>query len=1133
MPAGQVIGRVSVKVLPDTDDFRRQAQNALDKIEKTLKLEVPTTIDMSGASKGYLEELKKINARNRASDARKIRFYTMISTDGMNEAVRKAVRQLQDRAKSNKVKFQVDDLDTAKVKIELDLDQAARDHGKRQLDDWADDVSPVKVRIEPDLSAIGSRLTSARLAVLTRPRTVSIIPELNNAAVAKVATALAALSGARVLNNMFKRLGDTLKNLDKTVPIIGSLATAVAGLAGWGLTAASNLFALSQSLAQIGPLALLLPGLLGGMAVGLGVTIAAFKDFNKVLPEVKQQLSRLQDTISENFWKHAAEPIREMVDELLPEFSAGVAKTATQLGQFFGSFATSLKGALNPALTQMFDDLSKSIDIATTGTGAFANIIAVLGKVGTSYLPQLAQWFVDISTRFSDFLSAAESDGRLKGWIDQGLVQLKALGSVLYNLGGIFAGVARAAEEAGGSTLTMLASTLESIHKTVDSPGFQRGLVDVFRAAHEAMSNIADKAGPAVKNLFIELGQLLTDVLPQVGEIIGTALDAVASALAQPAITEGVKAVFDGIQTAVEALAPAMAPLGQALGALMQVIGTFAAMLGPLVAAALVPLSNILVAIAPHVQTLIQLLGGALTQVVQQLAPIITGLANSISGGLGGGISGATPLLNSLKEGFTGLMSAVGPLVAAIGQGLAAILPPLVMLLGQVLAAVMPLVTTLVTALTPIFPILGEAIGQVVSALQPFIAKVLEIVSAVLTPLIEMLSPIIQEYLPKLSDAITRVVEALQPFLDALLAVVNFLMPILVPILEFIISLLLDSLVNAINGVGLVLEGLVEIFQGAWDLIVGILKIAWGLIVGIFTGNFDTLVSGWNQFWSGLWTFLKGIWDTIIGALEVFFNVGILGAAGKMFKALKAAWTAGWTAIKTFVTGLWNTLKGLWSSFGSSLGSLGSSMMSSLRGLISSGWNAVKGVFTSAWNALKSAVTTGVSNCISVVRQLPGKAKDALSNLGSTLVSAGKSLIQGFINGIKSMFGSVKSKLGDLTSSLTSWKGPESLDRVLLVDAGKLVINGFIKGLESRYDAVKKSLRGLTEDVASTSFEAPTIGAVRAAAGVASTLSSALSATASEGGGVTKVLNYYAAEGSSISAEEDLFAAANRARMGW
>jgi hypothetical protein len=54
--------------------------------------------------------------------------------------------------------------------------------------------------------------------------------------------------------------------------------------------------------------------------------------------------------------------------------------------------------------------------------------------------------------------------------------------------------------------------------------------------------------------------------------------------------------------------------------------------------------------------------------------------------------------------------------------------------------------------------------------------------------------------------------------------------------------------------------------------------------------------------------------------------------------------------------------------------------------------------------------------------------------------------------------------------------------------------------------------------------------ASRLGARLAGTLTDALSGE----GHVTKVLNYYAAPGPSISAEDDLFTAAGRARMvGW
>ncbi|MFD7738060.1 hypothetical protein [Kitasatospora sp. NPDC059800] len=1074
-----------MRVLPDTDDFRAKAQVQLDRIEKQLKVTVAAKIDTAGLQRDLLTQIREINARNKTTDARKVRFYTAISTTGMSRAVQQAARDLQQLARDKQITFRADDVEVT-GDIKLELDQANLDKIKRDLEHWRDKISPLKVEVKLDIANGTGAAVSARLQVLTRPRTVPILPELDNGAVARVATALAALSGARVLNSMFERLTDTLKNLDRTVPVIGSLALAIAGLAGWGISAASNLAALSASLAQIGAASLLLPGLLGGMAVGLGVTVAAFKDFNKVLPEVKGQLSGLQDTISSAFWAKAAQPIRELVDGLLPKFTAGVAKTADQLGGFFAGFATALQGSLDPALDQMFVDLAGSIDIATGGTAAFANIIAVLGKVGTSYLPALAGWFVSISERFSAFLTASEGDGRLKGWIDGGIQSLKDLGSVLAHTGGILAGVARAAEAAGGSSLGMLADTLARIHATVDSPGFQAGLTGVFRAAHEAMSQIATQSGPAVKQFFTEFAALAETILPQVGQTIGTALGAVASALAQPAVTQGVTAMFSGLQAAVSALAPAMAPAGQALGALMQVIGAFAAMLGPLVAAALVPLSGAFSALAPAVIPIIGLLGGALTGAIQQLAPYIAQLV---------------PI--------------VGELLGGAFQALSAVLPVASALFGQILAAVAPLIEQFASGLGPILAVVAQAWVTIMTALQPVIAVLLQLLTAILTPLIGVFQSIIADCLPPLAEAFAGLAEATKPLLEALLGIVNFLMPVLAPAIEFVAKVLVDVLITAINAVE-------NIFRGTVDVIMGI----WNIFAGLFTGD-------WGQMWEGVKQLFLGIWELIKGAFEAALVIGMGGILKGGMALIKGGWEAAWGAIKAFGEGIWNAIKGGGQFFISGLKGFIDDGLQWIKSLWESAWNGIGNFCSTAWGRIGEAVKSGVSTAVETIKSLPGKAVEALGNIGSTLLDAGKKLIEGLINGIKSKFDSVKSTLSDLTSKLTDWKGPEPVDRVLLTGAGQTVIDGFIRGLESRYGAVRQSLKGLTEDVADTEFHSPTIGQLRAARGVYASTASAF-ARSSTGSGVTKVLNYYAAPGTSLSSEEDLFAASGRARMvGW
>lgn len=111
----------------------------------------------------------------------------------------------------------------------------------------------------------------------------------------------------------------------------------------------------------------------------------------------------------------------------------------------------------------------------------------------------------------------------------------------------------------------------------------------------------------------------------------------------------------------------------------------------------------------------------------------------------------------------------------------------------------------------------------------------------------------------------------------------------------------------------------------------------------------------------------------------------------------------------------------------------------------------------------------GLRNRMGVVmgwfRSIRGKVTGPFHAAGTWLWNAGSSIISGFINGIKSKFGDVKATLGSLTSKLTSWKGPESLDKVILKGAGQLVIGGFAEGLESQYGRVRKSLGDFTRDM--------------------------------------------------------------------
>lgn len=993
----KVIGKVAIKVVPDTSDFKRDLRADLKKIEKTLD---------------------------------------------------------------------------ARIQVRVELHKASLQKVQKELQHWARKISPLKISVVPNLQNGVSAYISARLKFLTRPRFATIIPRLDNGAYMRVLTLLSALSGARSLSNIFENVWDSLKNLDKAIPIIAGLSLSIVGLAGYALTAMGNIFALTQSIVEIGPAALLLPGIFGGLAIGIGASIAVLKDFNKVLPEVKSAFQDLQNQMSAVFWKQAAEPIRELVSSVMPQLIQSLRATSVALGKWFGSFADSVRTVIGPILQSTFSDLNQSINIAAGYTDHFVGILAKLGVIGAGYLPRLATWFGEISKRFDGWLGKVQADGRLVNWVETALFQFHELGRALGNLGGVLHGLAQAAQLGGGSGLTMFADTLQRIETTVKGPVFQSVLVGTLRAAHDAMSQIASTSGPSVSKFFETLGRTLTTVFPIVGDTIGTAFKAVFSALSQPEVSGGLVKMFQGIQQGVNGLAPAMAPLGKMLGSLMEIIGALAANLGPI-------LGKAISAIAP---------------VIQAIAGPLIGIINNLGSGVGA-------IMGQLAGPMKSAAPAIGGLFAAIGEAI----KPVVKFLVELGAAVIPMVIgalkTIAERLTPVFKIIGQ--------------------------------------------------------------LVTFIAPIAKFIITTVIGVIVDTIVTLIKGISNFITGIKSIFTGISTIIQG------------FKEN------SWNKIWTGIKEVFMGVWNVIVGAFQIFISVGMIGVIRKGLAVLKGLWSGTWNAIKTVVEVLWESIKARWTAFITGIRTGATTFLSGIKTLFKTvwddiklavglAWEAIKLVFTSQLNGIKTIFTVtfnfirnflsrawegikfifvsqfspirnavtliwdtvrnvfsrGVSSALNLVKSMPGKIKGFFADAGKWLLDAGRKIIDGLVQGIKSAFHKVKEVLSDLTKSLPDWKGPPSYDKVLLVGAGQSIIDGFITGLESRYSMVRRSLKSLSEDVAGTPFELASV-----TGGNASRLAAAISAAGGSGTTNQRTLNYYAAPGNSLDSEEDLFAAASRARM--
>lgn len=82
-------------------------------------------------------------------------------------------------------------------------------------------------------------------------------------------------------------------------------------------------------------------------------------------------------------------------------------------------------------------------------------------------------------------------------------------------------------------------------------------------------------------------------------------------------------------------------------------------------------------------------------------------------------------------------------------------------------------------------------------------------------------------------------------------------------------------------------------------------------------------------------------------------------------------------------------------------------------GFISAGRDAGRAIASFA-----NDVRTNIGNAIGFIAALPGRAASALGNLGGTLYSSGRDLIQGFINGIRDMVRNVSRAVGDVMATV-------------------------------------------------------------------------------------------------------------------
>lgn len=714
------------------------------------------------------------------------------------------------------------------------------------------------------------------------------------------------------------------------------------------------------------------------------------------------------------------------VKQISADALKAVKGTAYGLDEASTAAASAFAAGIKPGkdMTRYLTLVADSAQIAGVGMGEMGAIfgkVATNGRVSAEEMNQIADRGIPIYKKLADHYGVTADE--LRKMVAAGKVDL--------------AGFLAAMEDTVGGAGKVMADTT-------------RGQFANFMAAINRLGEVAvSPVFPAVKKALFEMTVAVDNVtaaiapaVQRLAEWLGPRLEAVLDGLGEK-LTGGLK---DKLGAAAETAEAGMAKLSEGLSRIRT------SEIGQKITGAL---STLPAQIGPALAPIAQGLGSFLSSVMQTAGPALSQLGDMLTSTLGPALSQAAPLIGQLVTSLSPMsiiFQTLAPLGAQIGQVLGQIALAVGQLLMSALQAILPVLPQLAEAFTNIAGLLAGALSNALAQLLPVLAQLIGQVVSALVPVLPQLTPL----LTGIVDAFTALIGAVAPLLPMLITFVVQVIQALLPTLPSIAQLLgtvaqvVGTLLRALSPLLPAIGQLVMTVLSALMPILPTLVNALGLVAQIVA---DVL----NAALSALLPIVTPIISVISTLAQILASVlagAVSTAAGLISGVLNGALAIG---------------RSMWSAFSSTvLGVIGgiargiASFVAGITGKLSAGWSRITAGVQGAMSRFTGTISNGISRAVGWIAGLPGRAVSAVGNLGSALTWAGRSLIQGFIDGIMSVFHRVRSTLSRLTNLLPSWKGPASKDARLLRDNGRLIIGGFIDGLEDRYSAVRASLSGLT-----------------------------------------------------------------------
>lgn len=339
------------------------------------------------------------------------------------------------------------------------------------------------------------------------------------------------------------------------------------------------------------------------------------------------------------------------------------------------------------------------------------------------------------------------------------------------------------------------------------------------------------------------------------------------------------------------------------------------------------------------------------------------------------------------SAGFPGFMEQMGNVVRqvfdAIGPAIATLLPQVISLwqafspLSMIFQAIQPMLPTLVGTFGTLASTIGGALSGALTALVPTLLQLSAAFMNVFTSVLSSVLPVVIQLVMMLADTFTQLMPVLVPIITTIVQLATSLISQLAPIITNLISSILPPLVNIFGNIFAAITPLIQLIAG---LLIPIIQALMPVVVTVFGVIADVITSAMQ--------IVQGIIQVVTGVIS-------------------GNWSQVWAGIQNIFAGIWNTIGSIIRGAINIVGSVISNGLNLVFNVVGNVLGSIGRFFSDTWNNITSGVRGFIDGFLRFFLDLPNRIMGALSGAGTWLLSVGRNIIDGLINGIQGMAGTV------------------------------------------------------------------------------------------------------------------------------